>query len=476
MRASRRVLPLGLAALALTAAGCGGGSVGKAGGQGVGHVTLTIARNSTEVPDLGEWIKAVGRLSHGTVAVRFREDWRPGDPDYERHTLADVRSGRVDIAEMGARVYDLEGVDAFRPLLAPFAVDSYALEQRVLESPVAADMLRAVARAGVVPLGLLPGAMRRPLGVGRRLVAPGDYPGARIGIRPSRLERETFRALGAIPVAYVPGESLGRLAGLEADVESAGEARTQEHVSSLTANVALWPRVMTLVMNRQAYDRLARSQQRALAGAWRASLGATLAYERQFERDALASFCIRGIPVLTATPAQLEQLRNAVAPVTEQVATDPATRDAAAGILALRRSTPPEQPLTCAGVDPLALAGPAPAGATPEGVWRKSLAFAELRAGGAADTDELNVENTGTFTLSLRHGRFHLDVRGPEPFTDDGRYTVGGDRLVIVSTSGDVFVFRWSRYRDTLTLAQATTSWVPKPLTVKAWRRLGSGA
>src|SRR4051794_17639775 len=184
-------------------AGCGGAD--KAGGKRQPDVvTLTVANAEPDDSDLSAFAKEVERLSHGTLRLSIKNDWRPGVPDYERRTMDDVRDGTVEMAKVNARVFDLAGVKSFQPLLAPFAVDSYALERRVLHSPLAAPALKGVGALGLVGIALLPGDLRKPVGVQRDLPGPRDFQGATVATRMSALGRQTFEALGAKPAYVAP--------------------------------------------------------------------------------------------------------------------------------------------------------------------------------------------------------------------------------------------------------------------------------
>ena len=46
-------------------------------------------------------------------------------------TLEDVKTGKVDMAWVGARAFDTVGVTSFQALVAPLLIDSYDLEAKV---------------------------------------------------------------------------------------------------------------------------------------------------------------------------------------------------------------------------------------------------------------------------------------------------------------------------------------------------------
>jgi TRAP-type C4-dicarboxylate transport system substrate-binding protein len=246
---------LAAAALVAVAAGCGGSAGDKAGGAAQEHpLVLTLeSEDNFVLTGAPEFAKAVSRLSGGSVRVDLVAAGRSTEIDFERAVVEDVRDVRAKLGIVGARDWDTLGVGSFHALLAPFLVDSYELERRVLDSPLAEEMLAGVEQAGVVGVALLPGPLRRPFGVTRALVGPGDYHGAAIGIRPADLANEALLALGSRSEVYVPGD----LAGLDgAELDPTTIAFNDYDRQVLTTNVVLWPKPFTIVMNRKAFDAL----------------------------------------------------------------------------------------------------------------------------------------------------------------------------------------------------------------------------
>ena len=131
---------------------------------------------STPAPgELEPYARAVERASNGRLRIEFVNDWRKGEPDAEPGVLDDVRAGKVDLAWVGARAFKAEGVRAFDPLVAPFAVTDYATEEKVLTSPIAGEMLDAVDKAGVRGVAILPGPLQR-LGMREPWRRPPTWP------------------------------------------------------------------------------------------------------------------------------------------------------------------------------------------------------------------------------------------------------------------------------------------------------------
>ena len=141
-------------------------------------VTLTLV--TVDDTWASEFAAAASRLSGGSIRIRVRVggSWLL---DYERRLVDDVRAGKAELASVGARAWDRMGVTAFQGLVAPFLVDSLELQQRILAGGRPARMLESVEPLELVGVALLPGVLRRPLGVSRELVGPRTTPGRRSG-------------------------------------------------------------------------------------------------------------------------------------------------------------------------------------------------------------------------------------------------------------------------------------------------------
>jgi TRAP-type C4-dicarboxylate transport system substrate-binding protein len=120
-------------------------------------------------------------------------------PDYEAATIRDLRRGRAGLAFAGSRAWDGFGARSLRALSAPLLIDSYPLQERILSSGLVDTMLEQLRPQGLVGIGILPGSIRRPLGIAHPLAAPSDYKGLRIGTQQSRMADATLRTLGARP-------------------------------------------------------------------------------------------------------------------------------------------------------------------------------------------------------------------------------------------------------------------------------------
>ena len=176
---------LAASALALTA--CSGSSSDKAGGaDAVEPRVLTLASPIGDAPaPLLSWAEEVNRLSDGTLAVEFKEYWRGGEQLFEAGTLEDVKAGKVDMGWVGSRVFDTVGITSFQALVAPLLIDSHDLQGRVFEEKIPERMLEGVSELDLVGIGVLPGPMRKVLGVSKPFARPGDFQGEVVGFQDS---------------------------------------------------------------------------------------------------------------------------------------------------------------------------------------------------------------------------------------------------------------------------------------------------
>jgi len=490
-RLTRWTIGAVLATGALLLAACGGSGEDKAGGaekEKPRVLTMANAIHGEPPPQLSSWAEEVGRLSGGTLAIEFKNGWRMGEARYEAGTLRDVRAGKADLAWVGARAFDTVGLTSFQALVAPLLIDSYELEAKVFEQGIPEQMLEGVEELDLVGIGVLPGPMRKLLGVSKAFVRPGDFAGEVVGLQDSAVADETLRALGGTPR---PVPSSAKLDGLDAyeqqlsSIEGNGYDRGAKYV---TANVNLWPRPLVLVMRTQAFERLTDEQQSALRDAAAAAISSALAASRAEDAEAAPVLCRRGLKFAVASASDLAELRSAVEPVYADLEADPETKSAIDEISDLKAelAASAEAP-TCAGSDSGRGSHPwvqAAAKRTPiDGVYEVTTTEQELLA---ADAEEALVENYGAFRWVLDRGRFEMKQKnGASDRWATGTYSVRGDAVEFTvedtggvapndahERPGEVFTFRWSLYRDQLTLAAVEDAISPEPFRAKPWRRV----
>ena len=277
----------------------------KAGGAVSKPVVLTLADGEVDFANAQPFTDAVSSLSHGSLQINIENGWRSSDPSYETDLIKDVRAGKAQLGVTASRAFDTVGIDSFQALQAPFLIDNYPLEQKVVDSTIPGAMLHGLRPHGLVGLAVLPGPLRRPFGFTRPLVAASSYRGARIGIVPSEVTADIFRALGAIPVTRKrssAGESIAGLTGIEghANLVDSGLAIPG---AILTGNVVFEPRPDVIFMNQHAFGSLTASQRDVL---YRAAAQARAAgiYEGN-DTASTADLCRRGIKIVSASAADL---------------------------------------------------------------------------------------------------------------------------------------------------------------------------
>jgi len=470
IRARAALAALVAASVAIAAPACSSSGGDKAGGVPKGEPLVLTLESEDDLTLSGapEFADAVKRRSHGTMQVKYLQAGRGSEVDFERGVVEDVRAGRAQLGIVGARVWDTLGVRSFEAIHAPFLVDSFELERRVLESPLATQMLEQLEQAGVVGIALLPGPLRQPLGLSRPLIGPDDYRGATIGIRLAGVASTALRALKADAKGYVPG-SLSGLDGVETDPKTI-DFNGWEGI--LTADVVLWPKPYSIFMNRKEFEALTSEQQELLSRAGRDSLEPEL---RQTERDAeaaIAKLCKTGqLSFVAASRSELAALREAVQPVYDELERDPLTRRLLAEIENLRRPTsrPPSpscRPARQGSADKL---HPSPL----EGRWQVTWTRDDLRAAGLS-VARLPKKWSATVVYEFANGRFE----GNSTPRETGTYTVDGDLLGLVFKTGRFvqlgkrYALRWSVYRDKLTLSLVPGEEPIQAFAIKPWTRV----
>lgn len=468
-----------LPALALVAAGCRSGT--KAGGQREEEtVILSIATHDAADRDLAEYIAAVSRLSGGSIRFELKEGWRSEEVESDRGAVADVRAGKVDLAKVGVGSLDTLGVDDFQAVMAPFLVDGLGVEEKLFTSDLPGQMLVGVDRLGVRGVAMLPGEPRRPFGLTRRLLGASDYRNAVIGSAPSTVSGRTFRALGATTRGYLPRNlPPWDYEGAELDLLTLDLNRYDAPGSSLTANVAFWPRAFVVVANRSVFAKLTADQRRALRGAGPAAVAPAVARLRTEDRQEAAVLCRRGaLDLITAMPTQVATLRAAVRPVYVELERDPETRSFIRAIKAMKRRPSPAEASHC----PRQRARPkarAPAKSparstvvTPlDGTWEMAASLAQVI--GITHSPQGAEADAGRYRLVFRRGRVSFFHFGEARSSNTGVFSVRND-VVRFTSASETVVYLWNVYRDTLTFRfpEGRETGAPNP-TFAPWHRVG---
>ncbi|HLY49265.1 MAG TPA: hypothetical protein VKR21_08715 [Solirubrobacteraceae bacterium] len=476
LRAKRLGLVLAMALASL--GGCAGAGANKAGGQGPRKtVVLTLANSFADAQEVGGFAANVARLSHGSLRIEVESRWRLGQVAYEDGLIRDVRAGKADLGVAGSRAWDSVGVRSFRALQAPLLINSYALQDAVLNSGLTSQMLQGLEALRLIGLGVLPGPLRYPIGVTRPLLAPSDYAGQTIGVQQSLMASSTFRALGAEPVWRAVQGPVGGLGGVEQGINNI-QADQYDRPVTVTSNVVLWPRPLVVFANARVYARLTAAQRRILREAAADDLRAKTSLDVAQERQSTADLCrARLVRFVQATPVELVALRHAVEPVYAELEAIPQTRQQIAQIEAMRSALAPQPPLTCGqGAELSARAGPL------DGAYRFTVTYGMLQAAGA-DAGELTNGNVGTYTFVFDRGHFAETAENPQSCAwDYGSVSVKGSELSLLyragggtgaaNSPGEQFTLGWSLYRDSVTMRRVPAAISPTPFVAVPWLRV----
>jgi TRAP-type C4-dicarboxylate transport system substrate-binding protein len=421
----RSVVAAATVVVALTmVTGCSGAvPTDKAGGGGgVQTRVLKFAQPNHGNPpsQLVAWARAVEVQSGGTVRIEFTDGWRNGEATYESGTIDDVKAGKVDGAWVGARVFDTIGVNSFQALLAPLLVDSQDLQSKVFEAGIPDQMMAGLDKVDLAGIGVLPGPMRKILGVAKPYLAPEDFKGSIVGIQASGVATKTFSTLGAT-VRAVPGRDRS-LQGLDAYEQQLSAIASNQFAASakyVTGNINFWPRPLVLFTSHRVADSLTPEQLSALRETAKSVVPAALDASRIEDERGARPLCNAGMKLPAASEGNLAALRSALQPVYEELSADPETATQIAAIEKLKTelANAPD------------LAACKEAGTTKPkndlaGEYRWTLTREDTK-----DRSEWS-GLPSTFTAKLADGRWVLtQSAGPE--VDSGDYKVFRDRIIL---------------------------------------------
>jgi hypothetical protein len=351
----------------------------------------------------------------------------------------------------------------------------------VLKSEVAERALAGTEEIGMIGLALLPGELRRPVGLTRALAAPEDYRGARVYTREGKVAAATLEAFGAQP-AHGPTEKW--FEGVDGTEVHLGAVRGQPEVARqdarITSNVVLWAQPTAIVMNKGSFDELSGDQQRALREASAEAFDERNREASNLRDEDLQVVCGMDPKLVEATPSQREALEAAVEPVYQMIERSPGNAEAIAQIRELKGDAEPDT-VDCGGTSEPASDGQTQE-AQLEGTFRTTLTEDELANSPLLhDAGEVSDENWGELTLKLSDGRVRYTIENNRAdWEASGTYTTDGDVIKMQFDSiGETWGFRWSLYRGTLKLERDETLGVPPelhaptPLLVHPWERIG---
>ena len=406
----------------------------KAGGKS-GPIAITVADSQpsgrpSNLP-LAEFKRQVEKLSDGTMTVTIlAEASHDADPpDSDGPVIDKVRSGVFQMAVVPARAWSAAGVTSLKALQAPFLFESDEHVAAVVnDAAITTDLFSGFDGSGVTGLTLFPESLRHLFSVGEPFLTPADVHGRTIREFSSPETTAMIEALGGRAVdadddAYQQGIADGTIQGTDSGFalsSGLGPNRT----STATGNVALYAKVMTLVINSALWTGLDAAQRAIISTASDATRTWAIANQVK-DADAAATFCAGGGSVVLADAASIAAFRAAEAPVDAALEADTATRRAIAAIRVLATGTSAPPVKACEPVIDAADLVP-DGGGLPNGIYRIEYTDAYLKSWGVSD---INFQH-GIYTYRLEHGHWTIDVAADEvPDHDVGIYQVKGHDL-----------------------------------------------
>jgi TRAP-type C4-dicarboxylate transport system substrate-binding protein len=461
-----------LAAAATTLCACGSQHADKSGATDKPGVTLTLAMPD-QTDALGSaFADAVARHSHGSVRVKLdRGAYTSTVPANELRLAQALEAGRADIAYLPARAWSAMGIGEFTALLAPFVVTTDEAAQTVASGQIARDVLAALPDR-VVGLALVPAETRRVLAV-RPPLSPEAFSGLRLRVVDNRQSAAVFEALGARAVQGLRSDEVTvalqrrRLDGAETAPTYALGNGYLIHARHLSG-YGVFPNFESIVLSRNAWDRLSGAQQAAVRAAAQETVAAARTAVAAQERSDLGRLCAAGTRIAVPTAAQLRELATAAEPAAEALASDLGAARVLAAIRALPGAGPralaAPLPTACTSAAPSDGAAPRRAPATiPNGTYITKVTAAQWRAAGATNPD---LKKDITYTTLFEDGRWSQtqtpsdpdqcpDVPTPSHPACNGTYTVRGDELRMVwspshVSAGAPETVRWSYFDGVL--------------------------
>jgi TRAP-type C4-dicarboxylate transport system substrate-binding protein len=284
-------------------------------------------------------------LADGVLDLAISDEFDTDVLGVEQEIIRAVAAGDLDLGWVGARAFSELSVTAFDPLIAPFAIDSLATERAVLESDLPARMLDAVEQLGVEGLAVVGGPLRRPIAADSPMTSTKDFASVPFYSFHGATNALSIAALGAVNVDAAPpvrdeGIEDGSIRAYENTLTYLSGA-ADRRARIMTVNVNLWPSIGVLIANPGVMDRLSTDQADVLRAAasdaaelWFTAIGP--------EADLAAQVCAAGGRLAVASEADLQGLRDAVAPVFAAIAGNPVDAASVRTIAEIRGDTPPD--------------------------------------------------------------------------------------------------------------------------------------
>ncbi len=319
--AVRALAGVAVLGLGLGLAGCGGdnkdaGAGGTAAASAettlnFGYVTTPQSTTGLAMQDFADEIAAD---SGGKLAINLLSTYGGGN---DLTLLDDISGGTVDGGTVSSAVWEGKGIPSFDALQMPFLITNYAVEAAVLNSPIAAEMLKGTEKLGLTGLAISESGLRMPVANGPCLKNPDGFKGIKIRSVQSPLLIDSLSSLGAnsipLPLSDVYlALKQGTVDALEANLSLIFTEKFYEVSKCITGNVNLWPFPTVLTINTQKWDSLSAEQQGWITDAAATIDDQSITILTNPASTLVADLCATGIKFGMASKADSAALRTAV--------------------------------------------------------------------------------------------------------------------------------------------------------------------
>lgn len=441
---------LAVASAVVITTGCAAG----ADRTGSSTLTLKVATIDGEADPAGQlvgvaaFLDALEAESGGAIEVNLETSYGDGDPEAEAELVQAVADGSVDLAWPATRAFAAAGVEGLRSVEAPMQLTSYEAQRALIEGTAPDLVAERLDDAGLTSLGMLIGPLRRPFAAEGPLITPAAWQEVRFRVFNSPTQEHTVEALGGDAVAagsdWADRLRAGELDGAEFDVRQYWSNGLTTEAPWVAADVVLWPKVLVLLMNRERLASLPEEQRGWIEQAAEVAVAASVAGDYD-ETEAAGELCATGVRFVPGDDGATDALREQLAPVLEELASDPAESPLLDEVLAIAERHPepylPDLPDGCD--DPNApAADPRQAGAAtlPDGRYRVEVTKDDVVAAKVSTSQGY----PGTWTMDVLGGTYAFRCQvlsdpgrdcgqsdmPPEHVLEAGRLVTNGEGVV----------------------------------------------
>jgi tripartite ATP-independent transporter DctP family solute receptor len=262
--------------------------------------------------------KEVARLTSNQLQVDVFPAMQLGGA---KENVDAVRSGTLALTWVGAAFLsriapELEAVSL------PFVLRNRETAFRVIDGPVGAAIDQKLQSKGFLSLGWMELGMRHITNSRGPIKNMADLKGLKLRLQPNETHLATFRALGANPVAMDVKELYSALEQRVVDAQenpyTVISASRYSEVQKQLSNSGHFFDFIAVVASKKAFEQLKPEFQKAV----REAMSTTIAFQRKLavESEAKALAELKTKMTLTEiSPAALDEMRKATAPVIEDV-------------------------------------------------------------------------------------------------------------------------------------------------------------